>query len=259
MTTVTSADGTAIAFERLGAGTPLILAAGAFNDRSTTAPLAAAFAGQFLVLNADRRGRGESGDSETYEVEREIEDLAALIAHAGGTAAVFGYSSGANLALQAAAAELPITQLVLYEPPFVLDDSHPRPPADLHVQLAQLIADDKRGEAVELYQTRAVGMPPEIVAQMRNAPFRPYMEGIAHTLVYDAAIIGDLSFPAERIAAIQTPALVIDGDHSPPVMRAAAQAVAQTLPNATHTTLAGQGHDIDPQATAPHITEFLAA
>ncbi len=258
MTTVTSADGTAIAFEQFGAGTPLILAAGAFNDRSTTAPLAIELAEQCLVLNADRRGRGESGDGRQYAVEREIEDLAALIDEAGGSAAVFGYSSGANLALQAAAAGLSITHLLLYEPPFVVDDSHPRPPADLNAQLAQLVADGKRGDAVELYQTRAVGMPPEVVAQMRNAPFRPSLEGIAHTLAYDATIIGDLSFPAEQIAGIQTPALVIDGDQSPPVMRAAAKAVAAALPNATHHTLEGQGHAIDPAATAPVIAEFLA-
>jgi pimeloyl-ACP methyl ester carboxylesterase len=258
MPAVTSADTTAIAYERFGAGTPLVLVAGAFNDRATTAPLAAALGGHLLALNADRRGRGESGDAPDYAVEREIEDLAALIEEAGGSAAVFGYSSGANLALQAAAAGVSITKLVLYEPPYVLDESHPRPPVDLDQQLAQLVADGKRGEAVELYQARAIGMPPEVVARLRNAPFRPALEGVAHTLAYDAAIIGDLSFPAEMIAGIQVPALVIDGDQSPPVMRTAATAVADTLPNSQHRSLRGQGHDIDPAATAPVIVEFLA-
>jgi pimeloyl-ACP methyl ester carboxylesterase len=259
MNTVTSADATTIAFDRLGAGAPIILAAGAFNDRSTTAPLARALAQRFTAINYDRRGRGDSADAPEYSVEREIEDLAALIAEVGGAAAVFGYSSGANLVLKAAGAGLAITRLVLYEPPFVVDDSRPRPPADMADQLAKLIAAGRRGDAVELFQTEVIGMPSQVVAQLRDAPFRPGLEAIAHTLVYDATIVGDLTLPTELVASIATPTLVIDGEQSPPVMRAAAQAVADTLPNGRRQSLAGQDHTIDPQATAPVVADFLAA
>ena len=191
MNTVTSADGTKIAFDQLGAGPPLIMLAGAFNDRSTTAPLADALKDQFTVLNYDRRGRGESGDTAPYAVQREIEDLVALIAEAGGASCVFGYSSGATLALRAAASGLPVTRLALYEPPFLVDHSRPAPPADLADQLAALISLDRRGDAVELYQLQGIGLPEPVVAQIRQAPFRPGLEAIAHTLVYDATITGD--------------------------------------------------------------------
>jgi pimeloyl-ACP methyl ester carboxylesterase len=258
MKTVTSADATTIAFDQFGAGAPVIMAAGAFNDRSTTEPLGRALAPQFLVVNFDRRGRGDSGDAVQYAVEREIEDLEALIAEVGGSAAVFGYSSGAVLALKAAKAGLAITRLALYEPPFV-DDSRPRPPADLNEQLVEMISADRRGDAVELFQTEVIGMPAEVVAQMRNAPFRPAIEAIAHTLVYDAAIMDDFRLPTTLIASIATPTLVIDGEQSPPWLREAARAVADTLPHGRRRSLTGQDHTIDPEATAPILADFLAA
>ena len=259
MTTVTSADGTTIAFDRFGAGAPLIMAAGAFNSRSATEPLARALAERFTVVNYDRRGRGESADAAEYAVEREIEDLAALIAEVGGSAAVFGYSSGAALALKAAAHELPIAKLALYEPPFIADDSRPRPPADLLAQLEALLAAGRRGEAVELYQTKVIGIPEDVVAQMRHAPYRPGLEAIAHTLVYDATIMGDFAPPSELFASIATPTLVIDGEASPPFLRNAARAVAETLPKGCLRSLAGQDHTIDPDATAPVVADFLTA
>jgi hypothetical protein len=171
MKTITSADGTPIAFDVLGAGPPVILAAGAFNTRATTEPLAGALQDRFTVLNCDRRGRGDSGETLPYAVEREIEDVHAVIAAAGRSAALFGYSSGATLALTAAAHGLAVTKLVLYDPPFLVDDSRPPLPADLPDQLAALIADDRRGDAVELFQKLVIGIPDEIVAQMRHAPF----------------------------------------------------------------------------------------
>jgi pimeloyl-ACP methyl ester carboxylesterase len=259
MDTAVSADGTTIAYDRFGAGPPVIMAAGAFNTRSTTEPLARALQKHFTVLNYDRRGRGDSGDTAPYAVDREIEDLGALIAAAGGAASVFGYSSGANLALKAAVSGLAITKLVLYEPPFNADDSYPALPADLADQLAKLVSAGRRGDAVELYQTKAVGIPEDVVAQMRHAPFRPGLEAIAPTLAYDAAIVGDRSLPTELIASVTIPTLVICGEQSPPFLRAAAQAVANALPNGRLDTLAGQGHDISPEATAPVMTEFLTA
>jgi pimeloyl-ACP methyl ester carboxylesterase len=258
MNTTMSSDGTAIAYDRFGGGPPVIMTVGAFNTRSTTEPLAQALAPRFTVLNYDRRGRGDSGDTAPYAVEREIEDIAALITAAGGSASVFGYSSGATLALKAAASGLPVTKLVLYEPPFNTDDSYPALPTGFAGQLAELVSAGRRGEAVELYQTKAVGIPEEVVVQMRHAPFRPGLEALAHTLTYDAAIIGDRSLPAGLLAAVTTPALVISGEQSPPFLRNAARAAATALPDGRLSVLPGQGHDIDPEATAPVMAEFLA-
>jgi pimeloyl-ACP methyl ester carboxylesterase len=259
MNTVISADGTAVAYDRYGDGPPVIMTVGAFNTRAATEPLARALEQHLTVLNYDRRGRGDSGDTAPYAVEREVEDLAALVAVTGGSASVFGYSSGATLALKAAAAGLPITKLVLYEPPFNPDDSYPLLPADLAGQLTELVAAGRRGDAVELYQTKAVGIPEDVVAQMRHAPFRPSLEAIAHTLAYDATIVGDRSLPADLIASVTAPTLVISGEQSPPFLRAAAQAVAKALPNGRLTSLPGQGHDISPDATAPVMAEFLTS
>ena len=256
--TVTSADGTAIAFDEFGGGPPLIMVGAAFNTRSTTEPLAVALQDRFTIFNYDRRGRGDSGDTPPYLVEREIEDIDALITSAGGSSAVFGYSSGATLALRAAASGSAISKLALYEPPFLVDDSRPPLPPDLPQQLAELISTGRRGDAVELYQTKAVGIPEDVVKQMRQAPFRPALEAIAHTLVYDATIVGDLTLPTQLIAGITTPALVITGEHSPPLLRNAARAVAETLPSGELSTLAGQTHDISPDATAAVLAAFLS-
>jgi pimeloyl-ACP methyl ester carboxylesterase len=259
MKTVVSADGTAIAFDQFGDGPPVIMAAGAFNTRAATEPLARALEQRFAMLNYDRRGRGDSGDTTPYAVGREIEDLGALITAAGGSAAVFGYSSGAILALRAAATGLAITHLVLYEPPFRADDRYPPPPADLAEQVAKLVAAGHRGDAVELYQIKAIGIPEDVVVQMRHAPFRPGLEAIAHTLAYDATITGDMSLPTGLLASVATPALVICGEQSPPILRAAARAVAEQLPDGQLRSLAGQTHDINPEATAPVITDFLTS
>lgn len=246
---VVSRDGTPIVFDRFGDGPSLVLVLGAFNERPTGEPLARCLGSQFSVYNYDRRGRGASGDTLRYAVSREIEDLAAVIDAAGGAAAVFGYSSGANLAIQAAAAGVPIKALVLYEPPYLVTPD-PRPHARA---LSALISADRRGEAVEYFQRDVVGIPAEIVAQFRNAPFRPALEKMAHTLVYEASIIGDRSLPPP----INTPTLVLAGDAGSPLMPLAARALADVLPNARAEILPGQSHDLNPGALAPVITEFL--
>jgi pimeloyl-ACP methyl ester carboxylesterase len=258
MKTTTSADGTRIAYDDTGDGPPVILVVGAFNTRATTAPLAEALAPHCRVLNYDRRGRGDSGDQAPYAIEREIEDLDALIAAAGGSAAVFGYSSGAVLALHAAAAGSSITSLALYEPPFLVDDTRPRLAGDLAERIDELVSSGRRGDAVELYQTEAVGLPQDVVVQMRNAPFRPGLERIAHTLVYDALITGDGSLPHDLVASVETPTLVIDGGESWGFLRSAATALADALPHGRRSTLAGQTHDIDPDATAAVVAPFVA-
>ena len=154
---------------------------------------------------------------------------------------------------------MPITKVALYEPPFRTDDSHPGLPADFPAKLAGLVSEGRRGDAVELYQTQAVGIPPDVVAQLRHAPFRPGLEAIAHTLAYDAAIIGDLSLPAGLLATVIAPALVISGENSPLFLRNAARAAAAALPGGRLATLPGQTHEINPEATAPVMAEFLAS
>jgi len=252
MGTLTSKDGTRLAFERSGAGPAVILVVGAFNERATGAPLAQSLAAHFSVFNYDRRGRGESGDGEPYAIEREIEDLGALIAEAGGSARVFGYSSGAILALRAAAQGFAISQLALYEPPPTGARA-----GELAPQLSELVKAGRRGEAVELFQTQAVGIPADVVAQLRNAPFRPALEKMAHTLVYESTILRSL--PEGLTASVQIPALVIAGEQSPEVMRRAAQSLADALPRGRYRALQGQGHDIDPSVVTPVLEEFFLA
>ena len=257
MRTVMSKDGTPIAFVQSGQGPALILVVGAFNDRSTGLPLAAVLSEHFTVFNYDRRGRGMSGDTAPYAIEREIEDIDALITEAGGSASEFGYSSGAILALMAAARGLPITKLALYDPPFMADAESSRRFKDLVGQLAALIASDRRGEAVELFQTKALGMPADVVAQLRQAPFWPALEDVAHTLVYESTILGDMPTLAERMGSIPVSTLVISGGEIQVRMLHAAQAVADALPNAEYRSLSGQTHDIIPEVLAPVLEEFF--
>jgi pimeloyl-ACP methyl ester carboxylesterase len=257
MNTVISKDGTPIAFDRSGEGAPIILVVGAFNDRSTGAPLAATLSEHFTVFNYDRRGRGASGDSTLYAIEREIEDLAALLDEAGGSASVFGYSSGAILALKAAANGLALSRLALYEPPFLLEDGFPKLAQEISARLTELLSSGRRGDAVELYQIELVGIPAEIVAQLRQAPFRPALENIAHTLVYDATLTGDMPVLAEQLPSITVPTLVISGGNSQARVRSAAQTLAGTLPNAQHRSLSGQTHDIVPEVLAPVLEAFF--
>jgi pimeloyl-ACP methyl ester carboxylesterase len=257
MRTTLSADGTKIAFDPTGEGPPVILVVGAFNDRSTGAPLAKALESRFTVFNYDRRGRGASGDTQPYAVEREVEDLDALIREAGGTARVFGYSSGGTLALEAAARGLNITKLAVYEAPFMVGDGVPRPPKDMSAQLAKLVVSGHRGEAVELFQTRLVGIPEQVVVQLRHAPFRPALEATAHTLVYEASIVGDLTLPTVQLKSIQAPTLAVYGSESPAFMGSGAKALAKALPHGRVCALAGQNHDIVPAALAPVLLEFF--
>src|SRR5215218_7543275 len=205
MDEVRSKDGTVIAFERSGQGPPVILVVGAFNDRATGAPLAAALQERFTIFNYDRRGRGGSGDTLPYAVEREVEDLEALIEEAGGSASVFGYSSGAVLSLRAAASGLAIPRLALYEPPLSAAGSRIERPEDLAARLAGLVVAGRRGEAVELYQKEHIGLAADVVTQIRQAPFRPALEALAHTLVYETKIVGDGSVPRELAASVAAP------------------------------------------------------
>jgi pimeloyl-ACP methyl ester carboxylesterase len=261
MRKVISKDGTAIAFGRSGEGQPIILVDGAFCSRAfgPMGPLAGLLAPHFTVFTYDRRGRNDSSDTAPYAVEREIEDLDALIKEAGGSAFVFGLSSGGGLALKAAASGLSIKKLALYEPPFVaVDDSDPRPPEDAATQLTKLTSSGHRGDAVEFFMTKVIGTPIEAVTPMRQAPIWPALEAVAHTLAYDVTLMGDYSLPTERVASVTIPTLVIDGENSPAPLRRAVQAVSDALPNAQRSTLEGQTHDVSPEVLAPVLEEFFA-
>ena len=259
MRTVISKDGTSIAFDQSGTGPAIILVGGAFTDRSQPilTQLAESLSPQFTVINYDRRGRGDSGDTAPYGVEREIEDLEALIKEAGGSACVCGFSSGAALALEAASG-LAMKKLALYEPPFRIADSSRPLPQDFAKHLSELISSGLRGDAAEYFMTQAAEVPTEFAAQMRNEPFWPAVEAVAHTLIYDTAIMGnDGSLPIERLRAIPVPALVIDGGASPAWMRDAVRAVAEVMPHAQRCTLEGQTHQVSPQVLVPVLMEFF--
>jgi pimeloyl-ACP methyl ester carboxylesterase len=261
MRTVTSRDGTKIALDILGDGPPVIFVGGALADRSAGAPLAAVLARNFTVFNYDRRGRGDSGDTPPYAIEREVEDIAALIADAGGTAFLLGGSSGAVLALDATASGLAVNRLALYEPPFVVDGSAPPVPGDMVGILTSLVAAGRRSDAVEHYLTKALGVPSAAVAAMRDSPFWMQWEATAHTLAYDFTIMaGTVSgepLPAGRWAAITVPTLVMDGGASPAQMHSGAQALADLLPTAERRTLPGQTHDVDVEVLTGVLTDFF--
>lgn len=261
MNTVTSKDGTTIAFERSGEGPPLLLVGGALNDRHAAATTAELLAPGFTVYAYDRRGRGDSGDTPPYSVEREVEDLQALIEDAGGTAYAYGHSSGAVLALEAAAVNAGITKLVMYEPPFIVDDSRPPLPDDYVEHLRELATSDRRGEAVEYFMTTGVGVPPEALPSIKESPFWPSLESVAHTLWYDGLIMDDnmagKPLPTDRWASVTIPTLVIDGGASPPSLRNAVQAIVDVLPNARRRTMDGQTHEVDPTLLAPVLSEFF--
>src|SRR5438270_3255979 len=226
MKQVISKDGTAIAFDRSGQGPAIILVGGAFQHRAIdpkTAQLAALLAQHFTVFHYDRRGRGDSSDTQPYAVQREVEDLDALIKEAGGSAFVFGMSSGAALAIVAVACGLAITKLALYEPPFNSGDDTARQASENYTrQLTALLTQGRRGDAVALAMT-TWGAPAEAIAGMRQTPIWPLFEAVAPTLAYDNAIMGNGSVPTQRLASIAVPTLVIDGGASPAFMHNAAQ------------------------------------
>jgi pimeloyl-ACP methyl ester carboxylesterase len=261
MIKTTSEDGTAIAADRTGDGPALVLVAPALATRTAFAPLAELLAPHFTVYAYDRRGRGDSGDTLPYAVDREIEDLAAVIRAAGGIAHVFGHSSGAVLALEAAARGVSVTKLALYEPPFIVE-GEPMP-ADFADQLARLVSADRRGEALALWMRSTVRMSDEAIAQARTEPWWPSVEAVVHTTPYDATITAPYMtgrpLPAQRWSNVTMPTLVLDGEVSPSFIRDGVKALAGLLPNAIRNTFPGQGHGAPPEMVAPVLTEFFLA
>ncbi|TDD69161.1 alpha/beta hydrolase [Actinomadura darangshiensis] len=263
--TVTSADGTSIAYSAWGGGDPIILIDGATAHRATTpenAQTAELLAGEFHVINYDRRGRGESGDTAPYAVEREFEDLAAIIEQAGGgrPATVFGWSSGGTLALNAVQAGVPVARLVLFEPPVVVDDSRPPLPSDYVERLDAAVAEGRPGDAVALFMTAAAGMPEEAVGGMRGSDFWPALEAIAPTIAYDGRNVGDTMsgkpLRAELWDKVGVPVLVLHGNDTWPHLAVGAKAVAAHLPTATLRVVPGKDHSTTADVLAPVLREF---
>ncbi|MEJ2710665.1 MAG: alpha/beta hydrolase [Anaerolineales bacterium] len=261
--TVTSKDGTPITFERSGEGPTIILVGGAIQYRAIdpqTTQLAAFLAQDFTVFHYDRRGRGDSGDTLPYAVEREIDDLEALIDEAGGSAFVFGMSSGAALALQAAIRlGYKIKKLALYEAPYNSETSARHAYQEYTKQLQEVLAAGRRGDAVALF-LKLAGMPAGQIEGMRHAEMWPMFEAVAPTLAYDAAVMGqDASVPTELASRVAVPTLVMDGGASDAFMHNTATSLAKAIPQAQHRTLAGQAHNVDMDVLAPVLAEFFAA
>jgi pimeloyl-ACP methyl ester carboxylesterase len=262
--TVTSRDGTTIAYETTGSGPPVILVDGALCHRAfgPSRPLAGQLAGDFTVITYDRRGRGESGDGEAYAVGAEVEDIEALIEAAGGSAHVYGISSGATLALEAAQRDVGIARLALYEPPFIVDDGRSPIARDYSSRLSGYIVAERRGDAVRLFM-REVGMPALLVQAMRFMPAWPKLKRVAHTLTYDAAVMQGTQdgrpLPEGRWSDVTVPTLVVAGGKSDPWMHSGAEALADALPNARLETLDGQNHMVKPKALAPMLAAFFAS
>lgn len=262
MQRVTSQDGTRIAYDKSGKGPAVILVNGALALRSSTSELVQLLANHFTVYSFDRRGRGDSADTRPYSVEREVEDISALIDAAGGSAFVYGKSSGGGLALEAASSlGDKIKRLAIYEVPYSEAEGAAKEWREFTSKFDGLLAEDRRADAVTLFM-KFVGASDEALAGMKASPAWPGMEAMAPTLAYDNAVVGDdRSVPVEKAAKIKATTLVMDGGASleaMPFMRPTADKLAKVIPNARRRTLEGQAHDVSPEVLAPILVEFFS-
>jgi pimeloyl-ACP methyl ester carboxylesterase len=263
--TLRSKDGTLIAYEKSGSGEALILVGGALEQRalnSETAKLAALplLSRHFTVYHYDRRGRGASGDTMPFALEREIEDIEALIDEAGGKAFLFGISSGAALAFEAALKlGSKVKKLAMYEAPYNNDDEAREAWVKYSKELSAILAEKRNGDALGLFMM-LVGMPPEHLPEVKQMPDWAMWEAVAPTLAYDAAAMGeDASVPTKRAKTLAIPALIMDGEQSYPFMAEAAKALAQSIPQGYHRSLEGQTHEVSAEAIAPILVEFFSS
>ncbi len=255
METVKSADGTVIACDRVGEGPPLIVSVGAFCTRHTFAA-PSELTQRFTVVTYDRRGRGDSGDTQPFTPEKEYQDLAAVAAATGSQPPfVFGHSSGAAIALRAAAAGLPVAGLVAYEAPFLNEDS-PRPSADPAERIRQLVGEGRRSEAVAFWMSDVVGMPPEMLAQMDGAPWVKALEPLTPTLPYDIAVTSG-GVPAAELGKITAPVLIVGGRSSPPWFQRSVAEQAAATPGAQLRMLDGFDHNAPIEVITPILTGFF--
>ncbi|GAA2557379.1 MULTISPECIES: alpha/beta fold hydrolase [Streptomyces] len=254
---ILSRDGTSLGYESAGRGPVVVLVSGAMSTGATVAPLAAPLSERFRVVVYDRRGRGTSGDTAPYAVEREVEDLAALIEAVGGEASLYGVSSGGALALRAAASGLPVRHAAVYETPYAMSEDDLRERARYTERLTAALAEGRRGDAVELF-LRLTGLGEAVIQGARQSPLWAGMESLAPSLAYDDAVMGDGSVPRELLSSIRVPVLAIAGDQSPAWMREAARAIADAVPRGAYRTLEGQTHMVEPDVLAPVLAEFFA-
>jgi len=264
MPTITSGDGTTISFERHGQGPALVLVDGALVHRAVdpaTGQLVELLAPHLTVLRYDRRGRGDSTDNtigRSLAVEREIEDIRALIDQAGGSASLYGISSGAALAMEAAIAlGDKVEGLVMYEAPYNDDEAAQQGWREYRKRLDELLAEGRRGDAVVLF-AMLTGMPAEQADEMRRIPMWPAWEAVAPTLAYDAAALGEnASVPVGQARKVAVPALVMAGGDTYPFMHDTARALAEAMPHAEYRVLEGQTHEVAPEAIAPVLIDFV--
>ena len=258
MHTVTSKDGTKIAYDRVGHGPVVILILGALNSRKSGAKLAKSLASNFSVISYDRRGRGDSKDTVPYAPEREIEDLAAIINEIGGPVYLYGHSSGGAIVLEASIKlRKQIKKLAIYEVPYSMDANARKAAKDYNSQLKKFLKSGRNADAVALF-VRNVGVSVKQIQAMKRMPMWRGLVGLAPTLAYDSEILGEgHSLPAARLAGIRTPTLVMHGGKGAPSMRDAAQAISEAIPKAKLLTVAGQTHGVSPKALSPILTEFF--
>src|SRR5579872_5491905 len=288
METTKSADGTVIAYERTGDGPPLVVAVGAFCDRRTFVP-PPGLTSRFTVYTYDRRGRGDSGDTQPYAVEREVEDLAAVVSAASGASGsgasgsgasgsgasgsgasgsgasgsgasgsgvfAYGHSSGGALVLRAAAAGVPLAAVASYEAPFAVPGTR-EVPADPAGRIRELVAAGRRDDAVRYWMTTVVAAPPQVLQMMEGSPAWPALAALTHTLPYDIALTGDQGVPA-ALAAIAVPALVLGGGTSPDWFHRAVRSTADVIPGAKLVMVEGYDHNVPTEVLAPVLAEFF--
>jgi pimeloyl-ACP methyl ester carboxylesterase len=257
--TVTSKDGTRIAYDKVGRGRVVILVLGALNSRKSGAKLAKLLAPRFTVITYDRRGRGDSTDTVPYSPQREVEDIEALIDEVGGPVYLYGHSSGAAIALEAAfRLRRRVRKLAIYEAPYALDVDARKAAKEYNGLLKKLLASKRNGDAVALF-IRAVGVSEKQIQALRRMPMWRGLEAMAPTLAHDSEVLGEgHSLPTALLAGVTTPTIVMHGGAGAPSMRDAAQAITEAIPNAQLRTLAGQTHGVKPKVLAPVLEEFFA-
>lgn len=259
--TVTSSDGTTIAYERAGTGPAVIIVGGAFNTRRSVGDIARLLAAHFTVYTYDRRGRGDSTDggaspaSDADLMSREVADLAVLIGAIGGSAGVYGHSSGAVIGLEAAVRGLPVTRLAAYEPPMVAPDASVGSPDEWRASIRAALESDDRDRAARLF-LQGMGVPLPAMDYMALQPGWPGMLSVAHTLPAEVAAVGDGTVPAHRYAAVTVPTLVVSGSDSAWAADVTAQ-LGAAIPGAKTVVIQGQGHDVDAATLAPLLTDFF--
>ena len=258
MNTITSKDGTKIAYNKSGNGPAVILVDGAFcsKDFGPTPKLVPVLANYFSVISYDRRARGDSSDKQPYLVQREIEDIEALMNVAGGTAHLYGVSSGAVLSIQAVASGLPVKKMALFEPPYYTESRRHKPPLDAEQQLKKMIAEGRKKDAVKFYLRKVIGVPAIVPFILRLTSNWSKMIANANSLPYDVAVMGNFIIPNEMLASINIPTMVIASAKSPQSLLKPAQLVAKALPTCQHKILKGQIHNVPPKILVPVLVGF---